>query len=79
MAKPISDSFSYTYNLIVRDASGKPINGTTSCRDIDGAKRTAQACLRLLPTGSSVDIYLYGVNLETSEPAETVHQENRDS
>jgi hypothetical protein len=73
------DSFNYTYTLIVRDGDGQRINGTTSCRDLEGAKQTAQDCLRLLLGSSFVDIYLYGVNLETSEPAEQVHRQAADS
>lgn len=75
MAKRISNSFSYTYNLIVRNRFGKRINGTTSTHDLDGAKQTAQNCLRWLSDASFVDIYLYGVNIEESDAVEQVHRE----
>jgi hypothetical protein len=75
MAKATSNSFTYTFALIVRDQAGKKINGTVSIRDEDGTRRFAREILGQLPGASSVDVYLYGVNLETSDPVESVRGE----
>src|SRR6266566_4040077 len=72
MAKSASSSFDYTYTLIVRSTSGQRINGTVSIRDLESTRRLAQNILRQEASASLIDVFLYSVNLSTSDPVETV-------
>ena len=69
------NSFTYTFALIVRNADGQRINGTVSTGDQAGAITSARSILRQLAAAASVDVYLYGVNLEISDPVESVYRE----
>ncbi|MBO0777236.1 MAG: hypothetical protein J2P37_00210 [Ktedonobacteraceae bacterium] len=47
------------YALIVRDADGDQLNGTTSTQAIEGTRRMARQILRMLPGAAFVDVYHY--------------------
>jgi hypothetical protein len=44
------------YRLIVKDATGRKINGTSSPRDLDGTRRMAVSVLRMDRRAASVEI-----------------------
>jgi hypothetical protein len=56
-----------THALIIKNAAGQHINGTSSRGDIDYACQFARSILRLYHEAASIDIYRYDPNIHWRE------------